>query len=125
METFYRYKLKSASAGLNRAVQLHVDPRDANFRVQLMCVAGLFAIFLWSAWRQTAVRFWQLTVACALFLAWSIVPVLFAWGGAHTMVDGAYWSWATVLCAALASIEILGKLWRLHGQKNRSSGDAV
>jgi hypothetical protein len=47
---------------------------------------------------------------------WSLLPVLFAWGALHTMLDCVFWYWATLWCATLAAVEFITSL--------RSSRDA-
>jgi hypothetical protein len=93
-------------------MQIDVNAGDASWRVRLFCLIGLLAVSLWSAWWQTAFRFRQLAATSVLFLAWSILPILFALGSVHTMVDIAYWSWATLICMALALIELAKSTWR-------------
>jgi hypothetical protein len=112
LETLGYYKFITAFLSWKKVMQIDVDAGDASRHVRLFCLIGLSAISLWSAWRQTAFRFHRLAATSVLFLAWSILPILFAWGSVHTMVDIAYWSWATLICMALALIELAKSTWR-------------
>ena len=53
--------------------------------------------FLWSARHQTTFRLAHLVLATLTFLAWSLLPILFAWPALHALADVAYWLWATML----------------------------
>ena len=105
LETFYWYKVASVVRYLPFSAKIDVTLDSSDLRVRSACLIVLLVIFLWCAWQQTAFAFGKLTLASAIFLVWSVVPVLFAWGTFHTMVDVAFWCWAKLLCAALTVVE--------------------
>jgi hypothetical protein len=97
------YKFRSAFAPLRAVLEIKIFGGDDLYARQL-CLIGMAIMTLWAAWSQTAFRYRHMAAASALFLAWSFVPLVFAWGEVHTVVDVAYWCLATGICSALALI---------------------
>jgi hypothetical protein len=101
LATFAYYKIIAIPPPLLQVMDVELTARDA--RLQQFCLLGLLAIFLWSAWHQTAFRLTHLVLASLTFLAWSFLPILFAWPVLNTLADVAYWLWATILIGIAAA----------------------
>lgn len=117
LATFAYYKVIATPPALLQVMGVEFTARDAN--VQQFCLLGLLVIFLWSAWHQRAFRLTHLVLATLTFLAWSFLPILFAWPAPHTLADVAYWLWATVLAGVPAAAGVardkFGTMARLKG----------